>query len=51
MRLRRTRSMGIAKPMPSASVLMAKLMPTTSPSTFSSGPPLLPGLMGASICT
>lgn len=27
------------------------LMPTTSPLKLSSGPPLLPGLIGASVCT
>ena len=29
---------------------MAVLMPMTSPLMFSSGPPLLPGLMAASVC-
>jgi len=29
---------------------MAELMPITSPSRLSSGPPLLPGLMAASVC-
>ena len=30
---------------------MAVLMPTTSPRTFSSGPPELPGLIAASVCS
>ena len=29
---------------------MAVLMPMTSPFKFNSGPPLLPGLMAASVC-
>ena len=46
------RSMGIAKPTPSYPpelVEMAVLMPITSPSRLTSGPPLLPGLMAASV--
>ena len=44
--------MGMAKPMPTLpadSVKMTELMPTTSPRMLSSGPPLLPGLMAASV--
>ena len=43
---------GMAKPTPSLPPLllwMAVLMPTTSPSRFTSGPPLLPGLIAASV--
>lgn len=40
---------GIAKPMPCASALTAVLMPMTSPSSFSRGPPELPGLIDASV--
>ena len=43
----------MANPMPSLPPLregMAVLMPTTSPCKFTSGPPLLPGLMAASVC-
>ena len=43
--------MGMAKPMPSARVSTAVLIPISTPSIFSSGPPLLPGLMAASVCT
>jgi hypothetical protein len=47
---------GIAKPMPTLPsplppVSICELMPITSPSTFSSGPPELPGLIGASVCS
>ena len=43
---------GTAKPRPSYPPLrveMAVLMPITSPSRFNRGPPLLPGLMAASV--
>jgi len=43
---------GTAKPIPTEPPLpdtMAVLMPTTSPLRFTSGPPLLPGLMAASV--
>ncbi len=43
--------MGMAYPIPSTSVeeYLAALMPTTSPLIFKSAPPLLPGLMAASV--
>src|SRR3954454_13767781 len=44
-------STAIAKPMFCASCDPAELMPTTSPSSVSSGPPELPGLIAASVCT
>mmetsp|Transcript_131587 Transcript_131587/g.227945 ORF Transcript_131587/g.227945 Transcript_131587/m.227945 type:complete len:208 (-) Transcript_131587:367-990(-) len=47
-----TVSMGIAKPMPALdceALIICELMPTTSPSEFSKGPPLFPGLMAASV--
>ncbi len=47
----KTASMGIAKPMPCAPRITRELMPMTRPSSVISGPPLLPGLMGASVCT
>ena len=31
--------------------MMAVFMPITSPRTFSSGPPELPGLIAASVCS
>ena len=37
------------KPMPDALAIIAVLIPTTSPSMLRSGPPLLPGLMEASV--
>ena len=46
-----------AKPNPSTevpdpdSLMTSVLMPTTSPMSVKRGPPLLPGLMGASVCT
>ena len=51
-------SIGIAKPSPMLppwpceplEVAMAELMPTTCPSRLTSGPPELPGLIGASVC-
>ena len=45
--------MGMAKPMPSLPpelLAMAVLMPMISPWRFTSGPPLLPGLIAASVC-
>ena len=48
-----TMLIGMVKPMPSLPPLvlaMAVLMPITSPRRLSSGPPLLPGLMAASVC-
>src|SRR5258708_3692917 len=50
--MKRATGAGTAKPRPSLPpepVRMKVLMPTTSPSAFTSGPPLLPGLMGASV--
>jgi hypothetical protein len=40
---------GIAKPIPCPLATMAVLIPTTSPFMFISGPPLLPGLIDASV--
>ena len=40
---------GIEKPMPLASWAMAVLIPITAPAAFRSGPPLLPGLIAASV--
>ena len=43
----------MARPMPwkpPLRLLMAELMPITLPSMLMSGPPLLPGLMAASVC-
>ena len=42
-------SIGIAKPMPVESRAIAVLMPITAPAASSSGPPLLPGLIAASV--
>jgi hypothetical protein len=39
----------IAKQMPCAPVMIAVLMPTTSPCEETSGPPELPGLSAASV--
>ena len=44
-------SEGIANPTPWANGIIAVLMPMTLPSRSASGPPLLPGLMAASVCT
>ncbi len=38
-------------PSPLPPVSIWELMPITSPPTFSSGPPELPGLIGASVCS
>ena len=46
--------MGMAKPMPSFPpelLAIAVFMPITSPRKLTSGPPLLPGLIAASVCT
>jgi len=40
---------GMAKPMPWAKLMMAVLMPMTSPCILNSGPPEFPGLMEASV--
>ena len=40
---------GIEKPMPLASWAIAVLIPITAPAAFRSGPPLLPGLIAASV--
>ena len=40
---------GIEKPMPVESRAIAVLMPTTTPDASRSGPPLLPGLIAASV--
>ena len=45
----RAMSIGIAKPMPVESRSTAVLMPMTAPVASSSGPPLLPGLIAASV--
>ena len=45
----RAMSIGMAKPMPFESVATAVLMPMTSPTASRSGPPLLPGLIAASV--
>ena len=45
-----TLSTGTANPMFCAPGTTARLTPTSSPSMFSSAPPLLPGLMEASVC-
>ena len=45
----RAMSIGIAKPIPFESVATAVLIPMTSPTASSSGPPLLPGLIAASV--
>jgi hypothetical protein len=42
-------STGIAKPMFWASARIAVVMPMSWPLTLSRGPPLLPGLIGASV--
>ena len=43
------KSIGMANPMPCASVETAVLMPMTWPALLTSGPPELPGLMAASV--
>ena len=48
-----TGSTGIAKPMPANTPLgeyIAMLIPMSCPLSFNRGPPLLPGLMAASVC-
>ena len=48
-----TMLMGMLKPIPSLPpelLAMAVLMPTTSPRKLINGPPLLPGLIAASVC-
>src|SRR2546427_772755 len=45
----RAMSIGIAKPIPFEFASMAVLMPTTWPAASRSGPPLLPGLIAASV--
>ena len=45
-----TTAIGIAKPMVLAPLMIAALMPTTSPFMLKSGPPELPGLIEASVC-
>ena len=52
----RTVLIGTAKPMPMfpslrALVMIAVFMPITSPRRLSSGPPELPGLIAASVCS
>ena len=44
-----TMAIGMAKPMPCPCALIAVLMPMTRPLVSSSGPPLLPGLIDASV--
>ena len=41
---------GIAKPIPSAEVIFIVFIPITAPLIFTSGPPLFPGLIVASVC-
>ena len=45
----RAMSIGMAKPMPVESRSTAVLMPMTAPAASRSGPPLLPGLIAASV--
>jgi para-nitrobenzyl esterase len=45
-----TSSMGMANPIPCVPRSTIVLTPITAPESSSSGPPLLPGLMGASVC-
>ncbi len=40
---------GMAKPMPWAKLMMAVLIPITSPRRLNRGPPELPGLIDASV--
>ena len=50
---RRARSTGIANPIPTDPPELVKIelfTPTSSPTAFASGPPELPGLIGASVC-
>ena len=47
----RTLSIGIAKPMFSAPIAIALLMPISRPVMSSSAPPLLPWLIAASVCS
>ena len=50
----RTVLMGTANPTPALarrSLMIAVFMPMTSPRTFRSGPPELPGLIAASVCS
>ena len=47
---RNTASIGKANPMPWVSRNTIELTPMTRPFSVISGPPLLPGLMGASVC-
>ena len=47
--MRRARSIGIAKPIPWAPPMIAVATPIMSPSTLTSGPPELPGLIEASV--
>ena len=47
--LSRAASIGIAKPSPAAPRETAVLIPTTTPLSSMSGPPLLPGLIAASV--
>ena len=42
---------GIANPSPSASADTAVLIPITAPDASSNGPPLLPGLIAATVCS
>ena len=42
---------GMAKPRLSAPMKPRELMPTTLPSSVTNGPPLLPGLIAASVCS
>ena len=48
--MRRARSAGIAKPIPCAPPMIAVATPIMSPWMLTTGPPELPGLIGASIC-
>ena len=45
-----TTLMGMANPIAFAPLMIAELIPTTSPFMLKSGPPELPGLIEASVC-
>ena len=49
-RVREAIEAGMAKPMPCPLAIIAVLIPTTLPCILRRGPPLLPGLIEASVC-
>jgi len=49
-KLSKTCSIGMAKPIPCVPTRTAVLTPRTCPASLINGPPLLPGLIGASVC-